>query len=53
MGLRPTARADDRVSPMSRIQKRREEQILKITLITALVNLIRALTKLVTQLLEH
>lgn len=38
---------------MSRMQKRREEQILKITLITALVNLISALTKLVAQLLEH
>jgi hypothetical protein len=35
------------------MQKRRDENIIKMTLITALVNLIAALVKLVTQLIER
>lgn len=38
---------------MKRMKKRRDENIIKMTLITALVNLIAALVKLVTQLLER
>ena len=38
---------------MKRMQKRRDENIIKMTLITALVNLIAALVKLVTQLIER
>ena len=35
------------------MQKRHDENIIKMTLITALVNLIAALVKLVTQLIER
>ncbi len=35
------------------MQKRRNEDIIKMTLITALVNLIAAIVKLVAQLLER
>lgn len=35
------------------MQKCRDENIIKMTLITALVNLVATLVKLVAQLLEH
>lgn len=38
---------------MKRMQKRRNEQVIKMTLITALINLIAALVKLTTQLIER
>ena len=38
---------------MKRMQKRRDENIIKMTLITALVNLIAALVKQVGQLIER
>lgn len=38
---------------MKRMQKRRDESLVKMALITALVNLIAALVKLVTQLIER
>ncbi len=38
---------------MKRMQKRRDENIIKMTLITALVNLIAALVKLLGQLIER
>ncbi len=38
---------------MKRMQKRRDESLAKVTLITALINLIAALVKLVEQLLER
>lgn len=38
---------------MKRMRKRRDESLVKTALITALVNLIAALVKLVTQLVER